>query len=66
VKDLETLNDHSDRDYADDDHRAFCNSRDFPCGRDELKGFFGSRWFTRICDEFQDISSEAILLNIEL
>lgn len=66
VKDLETLNTNPDRDYADDDHRAFCNSNGFSCGRDELVMFFSSRWFLRICDEFQDISADAILANISL
>ena len=66
VKDLETLNENSHRVYADDDHRAFCNSNGFACGRDELEDFFDSAWFLRICDEFQDISAEAILANIKL
>lgn len=65
VKDLDTLHD-SDRAYADDDHRAFCNSRGFACGKDELVEFFGSRWFLRICDEFQDINADVILSNINL
>ena len=66
VKDLETLNENPDRIYADDDHRAFCNSNGFPYGKAELEAFFDSRWFLRICDEFQDISAEAILKNISL
>lgn len=66
VKDLETLNKHPDREYADDDHRAFCNAKEFSCGQDELTRFFGSAWFHRICDEFQDINAETIIANISL
>jgi hypothetical protein len=66
VKDLEALNENSNRVYTDDDHRAFCNARGFACGRDELTEFFDSFWFLRICDEFQDLSADMILSNINL
>lgn len=65
VKDLETL-DGSDRAYADDDHRAFCNANGFACGKDEIVDFFDSPWFRRICDEFHDLNADIIIANINL
>ena len=60
IKDAEALQ-NSRRAYADDDHRAMCNAMGYRTGREELEDFFSSPWFFRICDEFQDVSSDDIL-----
>jgi len=66
IKDVEALNENSDRVYVDDDHRAFCNTRGFPSGRTELRLFFKSLWFRHLCDAFQDIGADEIIKNINL
>ena len=60
IRDWRTLNANCERKYADDDHRAICNSRGFDTGKEELESFFDSIWFYRICDEFNDLSADDI------
>ena len=65
MKDWHVLVDKCERRYADDDHRAFCNTKGYETGKDELQSFFDSIWFYRICDEFNDVSSMDILDSLE-
>lgn len=67
-KDLEALRVGGDEfsDYVDDDHRAFCNSRGFVNGEEELVTFFRSHWFRHICDNFVDITADEILTALDV
>jgi hypothetical protein len=65
IKDWRVLDSKCEQRYADDDHRALCNSKGYETGREELEHFFDSLWFYRICDEFEDLSVIDILENLE-
>jgi hypothetical protein len=47
--------------WSDDDHRAICNRYGFTNGEEELREFFASDWFRRMCEEFDDLSDKKIL-----
>jgi hypothetical protein len=64
IKDWRIVENGCERRYADDDHRAFCNTKGYGTGREELENFFDSTWFYRICDEFVDLSAPDILGNL--